>query len=83
MSDHFGRLNDAAGADMTMARPLTVKRMGGSPAQLAEAQPRHAPDHVVVRALAVNWLQRVVATLRAEASIRDACRSHLPCRCTR
>lgn len=42
------------------------------PARMAEVRQRYAPDHYVVRALAVNWPQREVAIERAEAWIRNA-----------
>ena len=47
------------------------------PARMAEVQQRYAPDHYVVRALAVNWPQREVAIQRAEAWIRDCGLSHV------
>ena len=46
------------------------------PARMAEVQQRYAPDHYVVRALAVNRPQREDAIERAEAWIRDADLSH-------
>ena len=47
------------------------------PARMAEVQQRYAPDHYVVRALAVNWPQREVAIERAAAWIADVDWTHV------
>ena len=47
------------------------------PARMAEVQQRYAPDHYVLRALAVNWPQREVAIERAAAWIGDIDSTHV------